>query len=91
MNVTVDIRFLHGVDALINLLNADGVDGMAKELCDVLETMLDTKYTAMQRRQQFTEYKQSQAGSNERELMRQQYLDSAGIAKTFRTTSEQNI
>jgi len=53
-----------------------------------IQTVIDAKCSAIERRRKFSEYKTAQAGSVERETARQDYLDEVGIHRDWRSQGE---
>jgi len=72
---------------LVTLL--DGTDDPTIEQLRVkIQSEIETKIDARKRRESFSKYKKSERGSNERETARNEYLDQAGIKKSWRSSKE---
>jgi len=53
-----------------------------------IQSVIDAKCSAREKRRMFSEYKTAQAGSAEREQARQAYLDNVGVHKDWRSDGE---
>lgn len=69
---------------IIEYFYGDKDEELEIEICKGLERKVD-KLVA---HQLFSEYKKAPAGSEEREKLRNEYLDRIGVFKDFRTKSE---
>lgn len=74
------------LDRLEELYDID--DRVILNIIKELKEQIKKKKEANNKREIFTNYKTSKPHSNEREEARQQYLDSQGISKDFRTKKE---
>jgi hypothetical protein len=91
VKITIDV--LYGIKFLLDELKSSNGDEPSKEtiyaLIDILEDKINSKIESHERRELFTRYKTSEQGSNERENLRNEYLDLIGIHKDWRSTKEQ--
>jgi len=90
MSVKVQISkdLLDGVKKLLEELERVPLDPSIKKHCMALQIEIGAKYDAIERRKSFTEYKQAQSGTAERESKRQNYLNQSGVHKDWRTPEE---
>jgi len=86
--VQVSTDFLRGVKLLLEELQGHQLDNPTQILCKALQHELDDKFDALERRQAFTQYKSSQAGTEGREEKRQAYLNKAEINESWRSSKE---
>ena len=86
--VQISKDLLDGVRTLLEELHHVSLDEPTRILCKALEHEIGAKYEALERRRAFTEYKQAQAGTAERENNRQNYLTQSGIHKNWRSPEE---
>jgi len=87
-NVQVPISFLHDVQALLHALQGASIPSDVLQLVQAVEEPLRAKLERMERRAVFTAYKTAEVGSDGRETARQNYLDSEGIHKNWRSSKE---
>ena len=74
------------------VLLLDGTDDpIIEQLRDKIQREVETKIDARKRRENFSKYKKSVRGTNERENARREYLDQTGIKKDWRTSKETEI
>jgi len=85
--VQISKDFLDGVKLLLEELQSHPLDKPTQILCKALQSELEAKYEALERRKAFSEYKQAQPGTK-RENKRQAYLDQTGIHKDWRSQKE---
>lgn len=71
-----------------HLRNHYNLDHDVVSLLRSLESEIDAKLEAIRKREVFSEYKSAPLGSDERENLRQEYLDLAHIHKDWRSNSE---
>ncbi len=81
-------EFVTGVYALLGALEAVELDDSTRALCRRLESQLQAKLAAMERREVFSAYKGKPDGSIEREALRREYLDMAGIHPDWQSRNE---
>ena len=86
--VQISQDLLEGVKTLLEELQRVPLDPAIKKRCMALQTEIEAKYDAMERRKSFTEYKRAQSGTPERENKRQNYLNQSGVHKDWRTPKE---
>jgi len=87
-NVMVPETFMVDVYRLVGLLDGRWPDDGIKTLCHSLEAVIRAKNGARERRESFSAYKTAAMGSEERELLRQSYLNTVGIPQDWRTGKE---
>lgn len=75
---------------LIRLSNYE-LDEKTHSLCNSLESEINNKFSAWDRRESFSRYKAAAHGSDERERYRCEYLNKAGIHKDWRSDIETSI
>ena len=86
--VQISQDLLDGVKTLLDELQHVKLDDSTRGLCRILESEINAKYEALDRRSAFTEYKQAKTGTAERENKRQNYLNQSGIHKDWRSPEE---
>jgi predicted solute-binding protein len=87
-NVQVPQSLLNGIWLLLKDLEGIPLPTSTKTIVRHLEREVEQKFQAMERRAVFTAYKTAEKGSDEREKMRQKYLDDVGIHKDWRSSRE---
>jgi hypothetical protein len=87
-NVQVPLTLLNGVWLLLEDLKGLHLPPQTKTIYDRVSRDLEQKFQAMERRAVFSAYKTAEKGSDEREKMRQKYLDDVGIHKDWRSNRE---
>jgi uncharacterized protein YktA (UPF0223 family) len=90
-NVKMPLEFVVGVYELLLRLDGRWPDEETKSICSFLEQQVKTKINAIERRNAFTAYKRTADGSQEREKLRQEYLDTVGVHPAWRTAKETHI
>jgi dTDP-D-glucose 4,6-dehydratase len=86
--VQVSKAFLDGVWLLLDLLKNYENEKIIKIICKALQSEINDKYKAIERRKDFTNYKTAMPGTDEREALRQKYLESSYINDNWRSTKE---
>lgn len=89
-NIQMPMEFVMDVYRLILRLDESKMDSGTKTLCKRIEAQVEAKIDAMARREVYTRYKTGVPGSDEREEARHEYLERAGISKSFQTSKEIN-
>jgi len=87
-NLLMPERFCTDVYKLILALERVDLPSECIDLCKRLEAELTEKVARMERRDNFTRYKTSAPGTDERAQARTDYLDAAGIGEKWRTDKE---
>jgi len=87
-NILVSEEFLNDTYRLVALLDGRIDDPAVEGLRVRIESEILKKLDAKKRRQAFSDYKTTAAGSNGREAARRQYLDQAEIHKDWRSSEE---
>ena len=64
------------------------LDDETEKLCSSLDSQLSAKLAALDRHDSFSKYKSAHPGSPERDRLRREYLDKAGIHKDWRANEE---
>jgi uncharacterized protein YktA (UPF0223 family) len=90
-NVKMPLEFVVGVHKLLMRLDGQWPDEETKSICSFLEQHVKTKINAIERRNAFSAYKRTVDGSQEREKLRQDYLDMAGVHPAWQTAKETHI
>lgn len=85
------VEFFTDVYKLLGLLEGRWPDESIKNVCGTLEAQIRAKLAARERREAFTAYKTTAAGTDEREQHRQNYLNAAGVSQDWRTKKETNV
>jgi endonuclease III len=86
--VQIDESMLAGFWVLLDNLKDYELDNVTAIVRDALQQQVNEKYAAIERRKIFSEYKTAEKGSADRESKRQEYLNSVGIHKDWRTQQE---
>ena len=86
--VQVSTGFLAGVWFLLDTLKDYELDKATSAVCKMLQTEVDDKYRAIERREAFSKYKTATPGSLERDVFRKAYLDTTGFHHDWRSTNE---
>lgn len=86
--VQVSEGFLAGVWCLLDSLKDYELDSITAITCRVLQSEVDEKYAAIERRDAFSKYKTATPGSREREAFRKAYLDAAAIHRDWHTQKD---
>ena len=68
-------------------LECEGTENLQPVL-QRIQSVIDAKCSAREKRRMFTEYKTAQTGTVERETARQAYLDEVGVHKDWRAKTE---
>jgi len=89
--VQIPLGLLEGVKTLLEELQRVPLDPAIKKRCMALQIEIEAKFDAIERRKSFTEYKQAQYGTAERENKRQNYLNQSGVHKDWRTPEETSL
>ena len=87
-NVLLPSAFVSDVYRLILSLDHAVLDDDTRFLCSSLESQIKAKLLALDRHDSFTKYKTAPPDSDERELLRRDYLDKAGIHKDWISDNE---
>jgi len=87
-DVKISEDLFNDVYRLVLLLDGRIGDPTVEEIRCRVETGIQEKMDARNRRQAFTEYRTAERGSSQREDARKKYLDDAGIHKDWRTEKE---
>jgi len=87
-NILLPVSFVVDVFRLIALLHPDFLDGSANSLCHSIESCIKAKMAAIQRHDSFSRYKSAPPGSSDRERLRSEYLDLAGILPDWISDNE---
>ena len=87
-NIQIPFAFFRDVFRLVTLLEYADVDDMVRSLCKSLDFQISEKLEAIKKHDSFTAYKTAPHGSVERESLRREYLDRAGIHKDWRSDEE---
>ena len=74
-------------DLLYYFLGDDDIYRCDSAFSDI-QRKISEKYLALDRRKTFSQYKRSAPGSDQRELLRQEYLNQVGCTRSFRTDTE---
>ena len=86
-SIQIPLVLFNDIQFLITYLSEWGFDEFAYQKLLCVRTGIDDKLLRMQRHDAFSAYKSSQPGL-ERELLRTNYLDSAGIHKDWISSNE---
>ena len=87
-NILISTEFINDVYKFVVILDELIVDPDLEKLREKIETQLEIKIEAMEKREAFSKYKSLQRGSSEREEARKAYLDKAGIKRDWRSSKE---
>ena len=87
-NIQMPVSFVTDVARLLLWLTGTDTDDNVKTLCESLDSQIQAKLNAMDRRKSFCAYKTAEKGSDERETYRREYLDKAGILKDWQSDTE---
>jgi len=88
--IQIPTKLFNEMYILTDILKNDGLTDKAYKLIESIQEQIEAKFEAMERRTNFSTYKTSAVGSDEREVARQTYLDSAGTHKDWRTKKEKS-
>jgi len=88
-NILMPLTFVTKVYLLIFKLGDYKLDPDTAGLCKSLEVFIEEKLDAMRKRELFSKYKTAPIGSDERNALRQQYLEMAFIHKDWISFSEE--
>ena len=87
-NMQMPKSFFTDVYCLLAYLIDYDLDDKTKALCERLESQLNAKLEAINRRDAFTTYKMTPAGTKQRESARQAYISKAYIPAGFVSEKE---
>jgi hypothetical protein len=87
-NVLVSDDFLKNTYRLVELLDVRIDDPVVEDLRIKVQTEIEKKFDAHKRHQSFSDYKTTAAGSLQREVARQKYLDDSGVHRDWRSSKE---
>ena len=86
--VLVPESFLVDIYRLVLHLRGETEESEPYRLLQKVQSVVDAKIEAQQRRQDFTKYKTAKPNTEQREQARQDYLDSADVHKGWRSDTE---
>ena len=87
-NIQMSMAFVTKVYLLIIKLDDYELDHDIGSLCMFIKSQIDDKIDALNRREAFSKYKSAPPASHERDVLRRQYLDLAGIHNDWISSNE---
>jgi len=86
--VQISKRLLYGLWLLLDSLKDHELDKTTHDICENLESELQIKLSAIERRETFTSYKTAEVGTEDREKKRIAYLNKIGLHQDWRSQKE---